>query len=360
MERPKSTGDKRLSTITDVRALHTKNGVNELQMQSEVAAAETTDSLLCNLEMPLKVIYYPHGFSIELTTNSYEVIAAAEESWGQFYKVFDHPALEIRIGVIGDSDSDELPPVPVSRGWLNLLSCVADSNNSSVCDTTRGHAFGWFTRAVIENRAYFRYYFLEAMAGSLLALKYLSPIHGACVKLGEKTVVLCGDSGAGKSSLSYACARGGWTFLSDDAIGLVRGREDRLIVGNPFSMRFRKAGADLFPELKRQRIAPRATGNLAIEVATSSMPDIATELTSSVDYIVFLNRESSAPPRLAAFSREDAFLWFEQINGYGENKIRQEQAASLRQLLTVPVYELCYRDLDWAVNRLEALVRDGV
>jgi hypothetical protein len=245
------------------------------------------------------------------------------------------------------------------RGWLNLVSCVADPNNSSVCDTARGHAFGWFTRGAIENRAYFRYYFLEAMAGALLTLKYLTPIHGACVRLAGKTVVLCGDSGAGKSSLSFACARRGWTFLSDDAISLVRGRDDHLVVGNPYSMRFRKAAVELFPELKRHRIAPRATGSLAIEVATASMPEIVTDLTSSVDYIVFLNRERSGPPALAAFSREDAFLWFEQINGYGEKRVREEQNASLRQLLTVPVYELCYRDLDWAVNRLEVLVRNG-
>jgi hypothetical protein len=132
-----------------------------------------------------------------------------------------------------------------------------------------------------------------------------------------------------------------------------------LVVGNPYSMRFRKAAVDLFPELKRHRIAPRATGSLAIEVATASMPEIMTALTSSVDYIVFLNRERSGPAGLATFSRETAFAWFEQINGYGEKKIREDQAVSLRQLLTVPVYELCYRDLDWAVNRLEALVRNG-
>jgi hypothetical protein len=360
MGRPESTAENKLSAIIDVTHQPAKDDMSELQTdtEAEVAAVETTDGLLCNLDLPLKAIYYPRGFTIELSTSSHEVLAAAEESWGQFHQVFSHPPLQIRIGVMS-GESDECPPVPVVRGWLNLVSCVADPNNSSVCDTTRGHAFGWFTRAAIEHRAYFRYYFLEAMAGSLLTLKYLTPIHGACVKLAGKTVALCGDSGAGKSSLSFACARRGWTFLSDDAISLVRGREDHLVVGNPHSMRFRQAAVELFPELKRHRVAPRATGNLAIEVATASMPDIATELTSSVDYIVFLNRERSGPPVLESFSRETAFAWFEQINGYGEKKTREDQAASLRQLLTVPVYELCYRDLEWAVSRLEALVRDG-
>jgi len=52
-------------------------------------------------------------------------------------------------------------------------------------------------------------------------------------------------------------------------------------------------------------------------------------------------------------------VWFQQIICYGEKATREAQSASLRQLLAVPVYELCYRDLDWAVNRLDALVREG-
>jgi hypothetical protein len=179
------------------------------------------------------------------------------------------------------------------------------------------------------------------------------------VSLAGKTVLLCGDSGAGKSSLSFACARRGWTFLADDSVSLIRSRDDRFVIGNPYSMRFREASVELFPELGKQRVTPRATGEMAIEVAAASMPKIATALTSSIDYIVFLNRQRPGPPTLAAYSKDVAASWFEQVLCYGEKEVRESQSRSLRQLLAVPVYELCYTDLDWAVNRLDILLREG-
>ena len=333
-----------------------RNTQMEIPIPVEVLAI--TDPVLCNSELPLHATFHPLGFSVEITTNSHEVLAAAEESWGHWGQVFSEPPIRLRIGVAKGS-SEECPGMPVTRGWLNMLTMIADAENFSVCDMARGLAFGWFTQAAVENRAYFRYHLLEPMAWDTLTPLYLTPIHAACVKLAEKTVLLCGDSGAGKSSLSFACARRGWTFLADDSINLIRNRGDRFVVGHPYSMRFREAGVELFPELAKQRIMPRATGEMAIEVATASMPEIVTALTSSVDYIVFLNRQKPGPPSLAAYSKEAAASWFEQVLCYGEKEVRESQTRSLRQLLAVPVYELCYRDLDWAVNRLDTLLREG-
>jgi HPr serine kinase-like protein len=330
---------------------------SQIEAANEVAALD--DPLLCNSDLPLSAMYYPQGFSLEITTNSHEVLAAAEESWGKFVRVFSEPPVRLRIGAM-KGDLEECSKVPVYRAWLNLLSIVGDGGNFAVSDFRRGRGFGWFTQATIENRAYFRYYFLEALSWMTLEPRYLTVIHAACVKLAGKTVLLCGDSGAGKSSLSLACALRGWTFLSDDSISLIRNREDRLAVGNPYSMRFREESIELFPELKQQRITPRATGEMAIELDTASMPEIATALTGSVDYIVFLNRQTPGPSRLDAFPAEAALSWFKKIIFCSEKEVREAQVASLSQLLAVPTYELCYRDLEWAVNRLDALVREGV
>jgi hypothetical protein len=125
-------------------------------------------------------------------------------------------------------------------------------------------------------------------------------------------------------------------------------------------MRFREAGLELFPELKKYPLTPRPVGEMAIEISTASMPEIATALTGTADYIVFLNRREPDPPCLVTFPKENALAWFEQVISFGENEVREAQVASLRRLLAIPVYDLRYRDLDWAVNRLEALVRKGI
>lgn len=318
----------------------------------------TQDPVLCDLDMPLRGIYYPRGFAVEITTNSPEVLVGAEESWGRFHKVFSKPPVQLRVGVIG-SGRGVCPPAPTYRSWRNLMLNVADNENFSVCDLSRGIGFCWLTQSAVEDRAYLRYRFLEASVLSMLQHLYWAPVHAACVKFRDRGVLLCGDSGAGKSSLAYACARRGWTFVADDTSALVRSEMDLTVTGNPYQFRFREAAVNLFPELGRQSVTERATGALAIEMATAAIPEIVTALTSPVDYIVFLNRREPEPLGLAAIPKETALAWFEQVVTHGEEESRRAQKVALRRLLERPILEMRYRDLDWAVDRLEAMVVDG-
>ena len=337
-----------------------KDPMAESEIEIEVSATPAmVDPVLSNFELPLRVTVHPLGFSIEIASNSQEVIDCANESWGNSEQVFPEPAVQLRIGVLPGGSGDRLP-IPVSRAMEHLMVTIADTENFVVCDLRQGFGFGWITQAALADRAYFRYYLLEAAGWTLLKSMYLTPLHAAIVTLEGRGVLLCGDAGAGKSSLAFACARSGWTFLSDDSGCLIRNRGDRLVVGNPHQMRFREAGIELFPELKNQPLAPRPTGELSIELSTESMPEIATALSGTVDYIVFLNRREPDPPCLTPFPKEIALPWFENVICYGEKNVREAQAASLRRLLGVPIYEMHYRDLGWAVNRLEELVREGV
>jgi hypothetical protein len=323
-----------------------------------LAAPDTCDPILADFELILRATFYPQGFPVDLVTNSRDLLAAAQESWGHFQKMFDVAPVELQLGVLPGT-SDDRPGFPSCRARENMLTTIADGENFTVCDMTRGFAFGWLTEASVADKAYTRYYFLEGTVLTLLGQRYLTPLHAACVNLSDRGVLLCGDSGAGKSSLSYACARRGWTFVADDSSSLVRDQAQCFVVGNPYQMRFRVAAPELFPELRSQRVRPRATGDMAIEVATATLPDLATALTSPVDYIVFLNRKSPGSPRLDPLAHDAAREWFAQVICYGEKAVREAQIASLDQLLSRPIYELRYRDLDSAVNRLEALVRNG-
>ncbi len=316
------------------------------------------DSVCCFAEMPLKGVFHPLGFSVDISTNSREVLTAAEESWGRCAKAFSEPAVHLRVGVV-DAENGVCPQEPTWRAWRNLLVTVADAGNCSVCDLRQGAAFSWLTQAAVENRPYLRYYFLEGPALSLLEKMYLAPLHAACVRLEDQGVLLCGDSGAGKSSLAYACARRGWTYISDDTSSLIRSRKQPTIVGNPYQFRFREAGVELFPELAKQDVTRRGTGEFAIELATATLPEITTDLTSSVEYVVFLNRRNANPPSLVPFSQETAMSWFDQLLTFGENETLQAQSSAYRKLLGTKMLELRYRDLDWAVDRLETLVREG-
>lgn len=316
------------------------------------------DPLFYDLELPLRAVYHPLGFSVEIATNSELVLAAAQESWRHFRRVFAEPPIQLRVAVLKGGPR-KCPLPPTVRGQRNLLVRVADAGNFSVSNIQAGFALSWLTPVVAANKGYLRYYFLEGMCWDLLESLYLTSIHAACVQLEGSGVLLCGDSGAGKSSLAFACARNGWRFLSDDSTSLVRKCSQPVVVGNPYQIRFRDSAVKLFPQLRDRQVTRRLNGKMSIEVPTASIPEIRTISKCPVDYIVFLKRGKSSQASLLPFPKEAALRWLERTVCFGEESVREAQKASLLKLMTAKIFALKYGDLDTAVERLNAMVRDG-
>lgn len=316
------------------------------------------DPIGCDFNLPLKAVFYPLGFAVEISTNSPEVLAAAEENWKSFNKVFSAPPVQVHIAVT-EGQAIGCPPPPSCRGRRNLVMFVASPYDFAICNLTTGFASCWLSADTVENSAYLRYHFLDSTALLLIEALYLTPIHAACVAFQRCGLLLCGDSGAGKSSLSFACARRGWTFISDDAVFLVRGGKQRAVVGNPYHLHFRESATELFPDLKSHSLTQRINGEMAIELATANMPEILTSPQAPIDFVVFLNRGTSGPASLQSFSKERASVCLEQVICYGDRHIRDAQKSSLRDLLRTEILELRYSDLHSAVVCLETLVRSG-
>jgi hypothetical protein len=322
---------------------------------SEQTRSPDPDPVLSSFAMPLHGTYFPLGFPLEVATNSADVLMAAQESWGQSREAFSEKPVQIRIGVLEGSGEARLP-VHVVRSQGHLLVTLGGTEDFAVCDMKQGFGFGWVTAATASNHAHLRYYYLESMAYALLQALYLTPIHAACVALNGHGLLLCGDSEAGKSSLAYACARSGWTFISDDATYLLRGWKGNVVIGNPHWIRLRESAPMLFPGLGEYPITLRAQGDRSIELATAAEPNLITAPYSRTDHIIFLNRQNSGPAVLSPFPTEEALCKLEAVLCYGEREVREAQAASLRELLRGDVLEFRYSDLNTAVAALESLV----
>ena len=137
------------------------------------------------------------------------------------------------------------------------MSIIAGPQNFMQCDFDRGFAFGWVTPGTAADHAWLQYQFLTPGGIALAQQRAFAPLHGALVMRQGTGVMFCGDSCAGKSTLAYACARAGWTYVTDDGTFLVRGRDDRYAVGDSQSIRFRTDAPELFPELSNY--VPTAT-----------------------------------------------------------------------------------------------------
>jgi hypothetical protein len=293
---------------------------------------------------------------MHLQTNSREIVQAVEESWSEFPALFSGAPMELRVAVSDDQQAACASSL-IWRAQGHLLAMQADQNTFAICDLDRGFAFSWLTPATARDHEYVRYFFLDTIVQVLSWQTHLTPrIHASCVARNGRGVLLCGESGAGKSCLAYACARRGWSFITDESTALVRGSQDRIALGKPRQMHFRDTAAEIIPELAGRLAKRNAVGKVSIEVHTAELPEVRTAFQCSVAAVVFLNRYAGGPARLLPLSAEDAFGRLEGDLPFFQEPLHQKNRASLRYLVEAGAFELRYRDLAEAAALLESLI----
>jgi hypothetical protein len=316
--------------------------------------ARPQDALLYDMELPLRGIFYPLGFPVEILTNDPDVLEAAKESFGHRRLRRGNTTLQVRIG-ISKGGGSSIPPEPTRREFNHLYSLMADTDNHAVLDLKTCISFIWLNKSALKNKLYFRYNFLEKVVYLLLGASAVTDIHAACIGKNGKGILLCGDSGAGKSTLAYACARAGWTYTSDDTSYLINDSAIPRVIGHSHRMRFRPAAKDLFIELEGFEVTPRMEGKASIEVSLSELPHLNSLCEANVHTILYLKRRPSAKATLISLPEGTATKRM-QKELFSAGEIREKHEKILERLSYIPTYELQYCDLDEAIEQLALLV----
>lgn len=316
------------------------------------------DPLGFGTALPLHRRYYPLGFPLDLSTNSREIVSLADFLWARYQPLLQGPGSVAKINVIVEDNDARVPPGnALPKGQNHLISIIQGPDNFAICDTASAFSFACLTRDVARDHAYVRYHFLDPAVYMMIDALHLFPMHAACVAWDGRAIVLCGDSGAGKTSLAYACARRGWTFLSDDATHIVRGRSDRAVVGRPYRIRFRESARQIFPELNQFFPERRPNGKFDIEVETSALRiPVAPE--SNASHLVFLDQQRGAnQPRLKPFPPAEAVRRLQSLVIHGDETVRSAQHQALMEFLKLPIVTMTYSDFDGAESALRKLVQ---
>jgi len=314
-----------------------------------------SDPLLSKQPFPHRAVLHPLGFPLEIETNSPEVIHSLRKSWHMFPQQFTEECLRMSVGV-SPGGGQQLPRPPLLRSKSHLMSIVSDAENFLTCDFRGGFIFGWVTSKLVEEETFFRFHFLDVSILTTIQQLHLAPLHAGLVARNGQGVALCGNSSAGKSTMAYACARAGWTYVADDATFLLRRHHHRFAIGNPHTIHFRESARQFFPELSHFTAATRPNGKFGIEAFTRDLP-IATAPGCCIEHIVFLNRNGAGAAELKPCHKARAVDWCTRFAEWGDDHTRSRQAEAYKRLAECNVWEIEYQDLESAVARLEKLTQ---
>jgi hypothetical protein len=310
------------------------------------------DPLLHRIDLPLTGSFFPLGFRVEISTNSRDVLEAAADSWRGYEPEYPYPPVELRVVV---QPTGDLAPEAVFRNQRRLFSIVSDRDNFAFYESGSLFGYCFVSQKTAADHAWFRFYFLETMVYMLLVQRWAMPMHAACVARGETGVLLCGQAGAGKSTLAWACARAGWTYVTDDGAWLLNNAEDRTALGRCRSIRFREDAPRLFPELREFISRARPNGKISIEVPLDAFPHIRTASRCRVGSVVLLERREGVPASAQPVPAAEAIeRLLHDIPWYGDD-VRALYERTARRLLELPAYRMTYEDLDQAVTLLSNL-----
>ncbi|HEY7306420.1 MAG TPA: hypothetical protein VH601_20010 [Bryobacteraceae bacterium] len=308
---------------------------------------------------PFQADVFPFGFLLRIKSNHRGVIEIARETWSCFAPEFSAQPLELHF-IVSEANAalckPGTPPDAVFRAQNNLLVAVADAHNSALCDLRAGFGFAHLSETAVLDKNYLRYTFLEAIAYTLLDAQHVVAVHAACVAKNGSGFLLFGESGAGKSSLAYACARQGWTYISDDCAFLLRRASGRVATGNPRTFRFRPAASTLFPEVKGP--VSLRNGKHTIEIESAALPSIKTAAECTVNHVIFLNRcvQPDLRPLLRPVSQQECWRRISQQNAWpAELCIEAEREDVLKSLLGARALQLNYAHCAQAIEALDEL-----
>ena len=300
------------------------------------------DPLLYYVDLPLRRAYHPIGFRLHLASNSHDVVDACDECWRYYVPEFTCEPMEFRV-VVGTEGG--LAIQPSFRLQRNLLSIVSDAHNFAVADFSSQLACIYVSKETAADHSLLRWSFLESIAYTLLAQRYVAPLHAASIARHGTGILLCGASGAGKSTLAFAAACAGWTLLSDDCTWLLASGGDATAIGRPHQVRFRDDAPGLFPRLAGYGVRERPNGKIGIEVPMHAFPEIRIALRCRVGGLAWLDRRPGARPAMEPV--EPAGVARQLLNScsYGEAVDAMHERAT-RKLLDLPACRMQYESLD--------------
>jgi hypothetical protein len=301
-------------------------------------------SFLSHIKATYQEIYWPFGEMLLLKTNHPELLDVAEEAFGRFPKNKEPGVNSLTITLLvleGDKQSRVLDRIKPRFNTIahHFFICI-DKDNFVVADVNHGHADGYLTPEVVNDRAYVRYYVLEALSQAMLgrARNFLS-IHAACIQKNGVSLILQGKAGSGKSTLAFACLRNNYQLLAEDVVHVKFCNGDLYLRGSPWKFHLLPDAIQFFPEINLEKPRLQMNNEWKLEIEIEDYYPGAAITEAQPGPILLVTRNPTIPAAIELLPPEIAIKEFEIVWPWQEGWSEEHETAA-KQLLRNGVFRL--------------------
>jgi hypothetical protein len=297
------------------------------------------------------------GVPMRVRSNAEAAIALAADHFGGWLGLAEALVdrdCQATLDVVVLPATDDPPPAGLSyrRHGPVFLAAAGPVQIAVVLDTR--HAVAFVPRQALDDREWFT---AHVCGFGLLAATQRTrvPLHAAAVVAGTQTLLLAGHSGAGKSTMAYACAAAGFSVLAEDTVFVALDARPVRLWGQASQIWLAADSPRFFPELAGEPVVVRANGKRRI-AARAAMPWSPT-LTTAGDAAVILLERGEGEPVLTRLEPDRAASVLDHDTTSGFDQYPDERPRLAAWFGTLPAYRLaCGASPQQAARLLESLV----
>jgi len=318
------------------------------QASSPIAFRQSVypDPLHRGITLEFRERFFPLGTSVEVQSNQEVVLEAARLSFSRYGRPpqTDHAQFLIQLCVDPERHDREPRSIPSYRALSQLFHIGYSNASFAIADLAMGCAVGFVSPEVVSDTSFFQYVFLECLFHVMVVHWSHTPVHCSSVALNGRGALICGPSGAGKTTLAYACAKAGMQIISDDVVHLQIDPACRKLTlwGNPWTLRLLPDAVQIFPELVGTEVKQRSDHEWHLEVDVSLRFPGQASVSCLPAALIFLKCHDGGKNQIRLLEKELALRRLGQDVVFDEEPVIARHQEVLRELVMAGVYELSY------------------
>lgn len=318
------------------------------QASSPIAFPQSgySDPLHRGVALNFRERFFPLGTSIEVQSNQEAVLEAARLSFGRYGRSSQTGPAQFLIQLCVDAERrDQEPrPSPSYRALSHLFHIGCGEASFAIADLAAGCAVGFVSPDLVSDTSFFRYAFLECLFYVLAVHRSHTPVHCATVAVNGRGALICGPSGAGKTTLAYACVKSGMQIVSDDVVHLqmdpVNGQVS--LWGNPWTLRLLPDAVEIFPELAGTEIKRRSDSEGYLEIDVPRRFPGSALISCQPAALIFVERDDGSENRIRPLEEKLTLRRLSQDIVLDEARVIARHQKVLQKIATTGACELRY------------------